>query len=200
MPDERIPNMAENIQKEEKKEKKNKLIIIIIIAAVVIILLILALIFVIMNNKQEENIPYDPVADHFQNGKLQYDEAAIILDQDELQKQVDELYRKVEEGYISISHKNEAISSDGENFECYIQNGIDNKYDMYINIYKDNTAQEQLLLTGLIPPGSGITKFKSEIKLEPGSYDALMVITQVEEDHETIRDGQLFLALHLKVS
>ncbi|MDE6725402.1 MAG: hypothetical protein K2J79_07330, partial [Ruminiclostridium sp.] len=137
---------------------------------------------------------------YLENGKLNYDEGAIILDPDELQQKVDELYQKVEDGYISISHKNQAISYDGEYFECYIQNGIENKYDMFINIYKDNTAQEQLLLTGLIRPGEGIDHFKSEIKLKPGKYEALLVITQVEDDHETIRDAQLFLALHLTVT
>lgn len=193
--------MAEKIkQKDEKKEKK-KFIIIIIIGIIVIILLILALIFVIMKENQEkENYIYNPVEEHIKDGKLQYDEAAIILDQDALQQAVNEMYEKVEDGMISLSHKNQAFSSDGRTFQCYIQNNIDNKYDFFINIYKDNTAEEQLYLSGLIPPGSGIDHFNSEIKLDPGAYDALLVITQVEDDHETIRDGQLYLTLHLTVS
>lgn len=191
--------MAENTtQKDEKKEKK-KFLIIIIIGIIIIILLILALIFVIMRENQEkENI--DPINQHLQDGKLQYDKAAIILDQDALQQAVNEMYEKVEDGYISLSHKNQAVSSDGKSFQCYIQNNIDNKYDLFVNIYKDETAQEQLYLSGLIPPGSGIDHFESEVKLEPGTYDALLVVTQVEDDHETIRDGQLFLTLHLTVT
>ncbi|MCM1299883.1 MAG: hypothetical protein NC203_08485 [Firmicutes bacterium] len=194
--------MAENIkQKDEKKEKK-KFIIIIIIGIIIIILLTLALIFVIMKENQEkENYnPPNPAEEHIKDGKLQYDSAAIILDQDELQQAFNELYEKVEDGYISLTHKNQAFSSDGRTFSCYIQNNIDNNYDFYINIYKDQSAQEQLYLSGLIPPGSGIDHFDSQIKLDPGTYDALLVITQVEDDHETIRDGQLFLALHLTVS
>lgn len=191
--------MAENTtQKDEKKEKK-KFLIIIIIGIIIIILLILALIFVIMRENQEkENI--DPINQHLQDGKLQYDKAAIILDQDALQQAFNEMYEKVEDGYISLSHKNQAVSSDGKSFQCYIQNNIDNKYDLFVNIYKDETAQEQLYLSGLIPPGSGIDHFESEVKLEPGTYDALLVVTQVEDDHETIRDGQLFLTLHLTVT
>lgn len=191
--------MAENTtQKDEKKEKK-KFLIIIIIGIIIIILLILALIFVIMRENQEKENS-DPINQHFQDGKLQYDKAAIILDQDALQQAFNEMYEKVEDGYISLSHKNQAVSSDGKSFQCYIQNNIDNKYDLFVNIYKDETAQEQLYLSGLIPPGSGIDHFESEVKLEPGTYDALLVVTQVEDDHETIRDGQLFLTLHLTVT
>lgn len=191
--------MAENTV-NEKNGKKSKLPIIIIAACVIIILLLIVLIFVIMNKDTAKgNTPYDPVEANMSNGALKYEEAAIVLNEDDLQQKVDEMMEKIEDGYISISHKSSAVSSDGENFECYIENGIENKYDMYINIYKDTTAQEQILLTGLIPPGTGIASFKSEIKLEKGVYDALLVITQVEDDHETIRDNQLLLTYSLVV-
>lgn len=198
--------MAENKTtpaKDEGSEKKKKfLIIIIIFLAVIVALLGVAVVF-ILNGNSEKAPGNEPAATYKylgDDGKLKYDEGAIVLDPDELQQKLDEMIKKVEDGYISISHKNQAISHDGEYFECFIQNGIENKYDMFINIYKDNTAEEQLLLTGLIPPGQGIDHFRSEIKLKPGNYEALLVITQVEDDHETLRDNQLFLALHLTVT
>ena len=189
-------NVAVVDQEEEKKKKKKFLIIIIFIMAAVILLLGGAVVMLLMGDS--EKIPDQPT--HIENGKLQYDEGAFAFDQNELQNKVDEMFQKVEEGYISISHKNQAVSNDGEYFECYIQNGIENKYDMFINIYKDNSAEEQLLLTGLIRPGEGIDHFKSEIKLKPGQYEALLVITQVEDDHETLHGSQLFLTLHLTVT
>ncbi|MDE6580438.1 MAG: hypothetical protein K2K41_07890 [Ruminiclostridium sp.] len=195
-------NAAAVDQEEEKKKKKKFLIIIIIIMAAVILLLGGAVVMLLLGDNEQAPNPNPSQDNHpyFNNGQLSYDDNAFAFDQDALQSQLDALYQKVEDGYISISHKNEAVSHDGEYFECYIQNGIDNKYDMFINIYKDNTAQEQLLLTGLIRPGEGIDHFKSEIKLKPGKYEALLVITQVEDDHETLRDAQLFLALHLTVT
>lgn len=184
----------------ENENKKSRFPIVIAAACIVIIILLITLITVIAGKEpSDEREPYDPVSEHMSNGVLKYDEAAVALDEDDFQKQIDEMMEKVEDGYISIAHKSQAVSTDGENFECYIENGIDNNYDMYINIYKDTTAQEQILLTGLIPPGKGISSFKSEIKLEKGIYHALLVITQVEDDHETIRDNQLLLTYDLVV-
>lgn len=193
--------MAENqaVSKDEEKKKNNKFIIIIIILIAAIVALAAA-VLIILTEDERTPPPVEPPVNHMVNGKIEYDNAAIALDPDQLQKEVDELFQKVEDGYISLSHKNVAVSSDGKHFECYILNNIDNKYDMYFNIYKDYDAKEQLLLTGLIPPGSGIDHFTSEIELETGQYQALLVITQVEDDHETLHGDQLFLALNLIVS
>lgn len=190
--------MADNqvVNKDEEK-KKNKFVIIIIILIAAIVALS-AVVFIILTGKLNE--PDASTPNYMVNGKIEYDNSAIALDPDQLQKEDDELFQKVEEGYISLSHKSVAVSSDGKHFECYILNNIDNKYDMYFNIYKDYSAQEQLLLTGLIPPGSGIDHFTSEIRLDPGQYQALLVITQVEEDRETLHGDQLFLSLSLIVS
>lgn len=177
-------------------KKKKIFIAVIIILAVVIIGLVTAVLIILT---EEERNPSPPDS-YLVDGKLNYDDAAIVLDpDDQFQQEVDKIFQEVQDGYISLSHKNVAYSSDGVNFECYIQNNIDNKYDLFLNIYKDSTAQEQLLLSGLIPPGQGIDHFKSEIKLDPGEYKALLVITQVEDDHATLHGDQLFLTLDLVV-
>lgn len=195
--------MAVETKAQENNKEKRKILPIIIIFSVIVLVLIFALIFVIISKSpsESENNPNvtNPADAHMINGVLQYDEGAIVLDPDELQNQIDDLNQKVQDGYIGIAHKNRILSKDGETFNCYIQNNADNKYDIFINIYKDASGQEQLLLTGLIPPGSGINQFKSEIKLEQGTYEALVVITQVEDDHQTLRDGQLFLLVDMMV-
>lgn len=182
---------------DNKKTKKGAVIVITVMA---ICLLTLSVVLIVLFFNGKIDLPYDPIRDNMTDGKLKYDSAAIVLDSDELRQEAEKLLEKTEEGYISLTHKNTAVSSDGENFECYIVNGAENEYDIYVNIYTDNTAQEQVLLTGLIPPGSGLEHFRSEIRLEPGSYEGLLVITQVEEDHMTIHGGQLFLALKLVVN
>jgi hypothetical protein len=70
---------------------------------------------------------------------------------------------------------------------------------MYINIYKDNTLEDEILLTGLYAPGTGIDNFESEIQLDPGNYQSVMILTQVSDDHETIV-GQVSVVLNLSVS
>lgn len=180
--------------KDGKGGNRKKLLIIITVIMAVIIALLGTAVILIYNGFFEKPV-IDSPSYMGEDGRLKYDDKAVILDPGGNGEGIG----SIGDGYISISHKNKAISHDGINFECYIQNGIENKYDMFINIYKDNTAKEQLLLTGLIPPGQGIDHFKSEVRLKPGDYDALLVITQVEDDRKTLRDRQLFLALHLTV-
>lgn len=178
--------------------EKKKLLAIIIAAGVVIALLSVLVVGIILENNGNPDKPSGTLQ-HLDNGKLKYDDSAIVLDKDS-QQGVNEVHQKIEDGYISLAHKNQAYSKDGESFDCYINNNADNKYDFYVTVYDNRNADEMLYISGLIPPGSGIDSFKSEVKLDSGAYDALLVITQVEDDHETIHGGQLFLALRLNVS
>lgn len=192
-----MANKANN--KENNKEKntnQNKALLKVLIPAVsAVLVLAIAAGIIIVSDLNGGNTPSDTLK-YLEDGKLMYDDNAVVLNPD---GQPSGEIKEVEDGLISLSHKNQAFSSDGKNFDCYIQNNIDNKYDLYITIYKDQTAKEQLYLSGLIPPGSGLDKFESEITLDKGEYDALLVVTQVEDDHATIHGGQLFLSLHLKV-
>lgn len=189
--------MAKSNTVKTNEEKKKFLILIIIIGAVIILLLVLV-VGVLIENESNSGKPSNTLQ-YLENGKLKYDEAAIVLDKDS-QQDVNEVHQKIEDGYISLAHKNQAYSTDGESFDCYINNNADNKYDFYVTVYNNQNADEMLYISGLIPPGSGIDHLKSEVKLDSGEYDALLVITQVEDDHETIHGGQLFLALRLNVS
>lgn len=182
---------------KKSDEEKKKLLITIIIAAAVIVLLSGLVVGILIENASNSDNPSDTLK-YLEDGKLKYDDGAVVLDRDS-QQGISELYQKIEDGYISLAHKNQAYSADGESFECYINNNADNKYDIYVTVYNNQSAEEMLYISGLIPPGSGIDHFKSEVKLGSGAYDALLVITQVEEDHETIHGGQLFLAIRLTV-
>lgn len=186
--------MAENTQ-EAKKSSKAIMILLIIL----ILLLIggIVTVTVILLNK-------DDTSDAEANSEpkvgitLPYDNGAVLLDEDSLQKQVEAMYERAKEGSMVLQFKSTAVSKDGEHFECEIGNAIENNYDMYINIYKDDTLEDQILLTGLIPPGSGIYEFESETPIFPGTYEAILVLTQVEDDHETIH-AQVAVVLTLEV-
>ena len=104
-----------------------------------------------------------------------------------------------QEGMVDLSYKHVAASTDGTNFVCSIGNPVSNRYDMYLNIYLNNEEQDQILLTGLLPPGTMIEEFKSEIKLDPGEYESFLVFTQIDDDHATIV-GQAIVVLTLIVT
>lgn len=116
---------------------------------------------------------------------LGYDsDAVVVTDEDELQKMIDDM--KAKDGQISLEYKNVASSSDGRNFSCHIVNSAKNKYDMYLGIYSDASYEEELYLTQLLKPGSGIKEFECQKELGPGSHNVVLVFTLVEDDHETI--------------
>ncbi len=183
---------------ETSQKQKNNSKIVIIIMAVLIIALI-ALIAVLALRKDTDSDEGDEfVAQTLAPGALMYDVNAVALDEDSLNKQYAEAVAKAKEGTMTLQFKNTAVSEDGIYFSCDIGNAINNNYDMYINIYKDETLSEQILLTGLIPPGERIENFQSEIRLDPGTYEAVLVLTQVEDDHATLH-AQLSVYLTLVV-
>jgi hypothetical protein len=189
----------------QNTDKKNSRSNIIIILFAIIIVLLIAVLLIVLTKKDEpaaSAVPDEPAVTttqyHLQEGALMYDSGAVALSEDGLQERVNEMVQKAKEGTMALQFKNTAFSSDGRHFTCEIGNSIKNNYDMFINIYKDSSLQEQILLTGLIPPGQGIESFESEIQLDPGTYEALLVLTQVKDDHATLH-AQLNVVLTLEV-
>lgn len=175
---------------EEKKDSKSKIIIVLLI--VVIVLLVAGVgvgLFFVLGNNTENNSQPDITKATLANVEsnsvpvLDYDGSAVGLDQESLQQAYDELQKRAEDGYVNLSYKNEAHSNDGVNFACYLENPLGNKFDMFFNIYKDTTLEEQVYLSGLVAPGSAIENFQSEIKLDPGEYQAIIIFTSVDETH-----------------
>lgn len=184
--------MAETAQ---ETKKSSKTIIILLIILIVLLIGGIVTVAVILLNKDDTP---ETVTEPQGGFTLPYENGAVLLDEDSLQKQVEAMYKRAAEGSMVLQFKNTAVSKDGEHFECEIGNAIENNYDMYINIYKDSSLEEQVLLTGLIPPGSGIYEFESEKPIFPGTYEAILVLTQVEDDHETIH-AQVSVVLNLEV-
>lgn len=99
---------------------------------------------------------------------------------------------------VAVRFKPLAISNDGINFDCEIGNSLANKLDMYIDIYSDVAATDQLYISGLMRPGEGITSFKARHEMPKGNYDVVLVLTLVEDDHSTLH-AQSIVALTLNV-
>lgn len=168
--------MEANVESKAGSPKKNRKWLLLLLLALLVF--VAAVVFVARRNKEEDS----------GGGTLGYENSAVVVsDADELQRLVDGMVEMTKDGMVSLEYKNVATSSDGKNFACYIANSVKNKYDLYLGIYSDMTLEEELFLTQLLRPGTGIEGFEAARTLEPGSYDAILVFTQVKDDHETIQ-------------
>ncbi len=150
-------------------------------AVVLLIVLLLAILGVLVGLllRQEQH------ADKVDSDGMDYEVNVITDDTDALQDAVDRMVEKAKEGQMALSMRTEAYSEDGRTFVCYLGNSEQNRYDMFMVLYRDDT-QEELYRTGLIPIGSHMEEFTLEEALEPGRYEATIVYNQVEEDRETV--------------
>lgn len=128
---------------------------------------------------------------------LAYEANVITEDEDALQDAVDALYKQAKEGQMVLQMQTQASSVDGLNFTCSLANAKENRYDMFMVLYLDET-QEEIYRSGLIPLGGKIVEFTTTKQLEPGNYEATLVFNQVEEDRETIH-AQVNVGLQLIV-
>ena len=111
-------------------------------------------------------------------------EAKVMLDQDELQAAIDEAMKNAKEGNVGLKYKNNAYSTDGTNFECYIANSDSNVFDMFLTIFTDAELTEQIFLSELVPPGSGFENITLEKKLEKGDHTVYVALTQVDTNEK----------------
>ncbi len=109
-------------------------------------------------------------------------EAKVMLDQDSLQAAMDEAMKNAKDGNIALLYKDNAYSTNGVDFDCYIVNSASNKYDMFLTIYADDALTDQIFLSGLVPPGSGFEQISLDRALETGDHTVGVVLTQVDTD------------------
>jgi hypothetical protein len=148
--------------------------VVIIAAAIVAAAIIIVAGFILNQPKEDDGL-----------GIGYATEATVMLNQDSLQAAMDEAMKNAEEGNIALQYKDNAYSSDGTNFDCYIVNSANNLYDMFISIYADLNMTDELYLSQLVPPGSGFEHIKLEHPLDTGDHTVYVVLSQVESDAET---------------
>lgn len=111
-------------------------------------------------------------------------EATVLLDEDSLQAAVDEAQENAKNGMVALQYQNEAFSSDGKTFSCYIANAPSNLYDMFLTIFADAELTDQIFLSGLVPPGSGFEEITLDHALDPGDHTVYVAVTQVETEDD----------------
>lgn len=111
-------------------------------------------------------------------------EARVFLDEDSLSAAMREAQKNAQEKRVALHYQNDAYSTDGKTFSCRIINSERNKYDMFLMVYADAEWTDQLLMTDLVPPGSGFEEITLDQALEPGDHTVYVVYTQVKTDED----------------
>lgn len=163
---------------ETKSKSRNQKLIVILL--VILIALLIGILAVILGRGALSSISDNDVP------KIGYaTEATVMLDQASLQAAMDEAMRNAADGNVGLKYQNDAYSENGIDFDCYIANSEVNKYDMFLSIYADAGMTDQLLLTGLVPPGSGFDSITLDHALETGDHTVYVALTQVDTDEES---------------
>jgi len=166
-------------------------------ALLAIVILLLAVVVAVLLRKPEVEKPVNSP----DNGtpKIGYAEGVVAVDDaDALQKAVDEMYDKASQKGITTEYRNDASSTDGTNFDCYLGNAPENGYDMYIQIFSDAELTDQLFLSQLLRPGTVFENITLDHPLDAGTHRVYVALTQVEEDLETIH-AQVFVTMDFTV-
>ena len=188
--------MSENVK--EKNSSKGIIILLIVIIVLILAVGIIGAIF-LLGNDDDDDLSANAETSVSYAFTLPYEMGAVAIDEDAFKDQINALHEMTEEGYFTLSFKRVAISADGENFACSIGNDASNRYDMYIDLYEDDSLENQLYISALLRPGSKIDNFKSSKKFAPGDYETVLVLTQVEDDHATLHgQSMVYLTLHVE--
>lgn len=172
--------MAEN----EKKKNKFVPILITILALIIVAAGVVILLLLKKQGEGGNSLNYTS-----ENG-IGFEGTAVVLTSGEAAVE--------QPAGVGITMSTTATSTDGINFNCKIGNPLTNAYDMYVAIYAD-LEEEPIYLSGLFHPGEGLTSFKTNTKVPSGTYEVVLCLTLVEEDHKTLA-RQSNVSLHLIVS
>lgn len=119
-------------------------------------------------------------------------EGVTIVDDEAARKASEDLLAEGEKA-MTLSYKNDAFSTDGITFDCYLANHPDNEYDMFVVIYGDEEYTDELYLSQLLRPGTAFNEIKLEHALAPGDHTVHAAYTLIDDvdGQQTIVNQQL---------
>ena len=181
-----------NATQQTSAPHNHNLIIAIVALIVVIIAAVAVVVVVVLGQKDDDNglmIGYST-------------EATVFLDQQSLQQAMDAAMRNAAEHNVALLYQNDAYSTDGENFTCYIANSGSNLYDMFLTIFADAELHDQVYMSQLLRPGTGFESIKLDHELEPGVTTVYVAATLVDtaEDGTQVIKSQVVHTMDFHVS
>lgn len=180
-------------QSKSGTDKRWLIIIVAIIAAAAV-----AIVLIVTGRGPAETKNVSAALDANGMPVLGYATGVTALDEDSLQAAVDEMAAGMAKGYFTTEFKNDAYSTDGQTFECYIGNSNLNAYDMFFQILDE--ADEQLFLSGILPVSTALREITLDRVLDPGVHTVTVVYTQVEGELEDMTIvGQVGVTMNFHV-
>ena len=146
---------------EKKPSKKRLLLVILFFLAVGIA--VVSVYFAFFREKPDD-------------GRIPYEQGVVLLGEETIEP--------VEQGWLALTYDYKAFSSDGIHFSCFLTNDASNLYDLYFDIYADDTLRDQVFLSGLIPPGYGLKQIELNHALPAGTTKCYVVFNQVDTDED----------------
>lgn len=173
---------------ETEKRKHSKTAVVIALLCILLIVMAAAVVVVVFRSRQAD-VPAEN-----EGPTLQFaTEGVTAIDQESLQKAVDELMNAPQDS-IGLYYKNDALSSDGTNFSCYLGNSPANEYNAFYALYADADLTDLVFLSDLLRPGEVFESITLDHALPEGTTTVYCALTLVEEDLETIHDQVIFTA------
>lgn len=182
-------NNSNNSNKNSNSNNKTK--IIIAISAAVVVIAVCITVIILSRDKESDS-----------TGIAYASEAVVVLDQDSLQAAVNAAQANARNNMVALSYQNNAYSTDGKTFSCFIANSGENIFDMFLAIYADADMTDQVYLSGLVRPGSGFEEITLDRELEPGDHTMYVAVTQVvtEEDGTQVIKNQVVHTIDFHVT
>lgn len=149
----------EKLKQPEKKKSKRGIIILLLL------LLIGAAVVVYLRFFRETD-----------DNRIPYAEGVVLQEDDEVEQ--------VEKGWMKLTYNYKAFSNDGVIFSCLLTNDAANVYDMYFDIYADDTLEDRVYLSGLVRPGYGLLEIILDHELPVGTTTCYVVFNQVDTDED----------------
>ena len=172
--------------RKENTKNKNKNIIVIVIAALVIVIAALIVCVVLLLTKQKEEQTPAPAPDSGNVTNTSVLDRGFV-DTDNIDDIMDEMTDKVSEGMFECKMTTAWTFDDGKSTapNAYVANVENNLYTLYFDVYEE-TTNELLYSSPMLPVGTEITNFKLDKELSAGEYDAVVMYTMVDENLEEV--------------
>lgn len=163
----------------EPANKKSRLIIIGAFAVLLIALVVCIVLLLSGRGSDQAEVPEKSAAEKaLERGFVDEASADDIME---------EMANKVAEGMfeceMTMSWTFENAESASSN--AYVANSENNLHTLYFDVY-DNSTEELLYSSPMLPVGTELRDIKLEKKLPAGEYDAVVRYTLVDENYEEV--------------